>query len=113
MQDRRGVLELARLADDRGLAVALGLAGRDAESRDRATAELIAEVNTSADFLRLWARHDARPSRDELKRFAHPIVGELSLRRQALTIGGAEDQVIIVYQAVPSSPSAEALARLL
>ncbi|MGO4431673.1 XRE family transcriptional regulator, partial [Streptomyces sp. MCAF7] len=56
--------------------------------------------------------HDARPSRDELKRFAHPVVGELALRRQALTVGGAEQQVIIVYQAVPGSPSAAALARL-
>ncbi len=43
----------------------------------------------------------------------HPVVGELALRRQSLTIGGAEQQVIIVYQAVPGSPSAAALARLL
>ena len=85
----------------------------EADLRDPATADLVAELTTSPDFLRLWARHDARPSRDELKRFAHPIVGELSLRRQALTVGGAEDQVIIVYQAAPGSPSADALARLL
>ena len=85
----------------------------EADLRDPATVDLLAELNTNVDFLRLWARHDARPSRDELKRFAHPVVGELSLRRQALTVGGAEDQVIIVYQAVPGSPSADALARLL
>ncbi|MFG2491501.1 hypothetical protein ACGFSD_10625 [Streptomyces caniferus] len=35
------------------------------------------------------------------------------MRRQALTVGGAEQQVIIVYQAVPESPSAAALVRLL
>jgi hypothetical protein len=40
-------------------------------------------------------------------------VGELALRRQALTVGGAEQQVIIVYQAAPGSPSEAALARLL
>lgn len=85
----------------------------EAALRDPATADLVAGLNASPDFLRLWARHDARPSRDEVKRFAHPIVGELSLRRQALTVGGAEDQVIIVYQAAPGSPSADALARLL
>ncbi|MEY9929030.1 transcriptional regulator with XRE-family HTH domain [Catenulispora sp. GP43] len=85
----------------------------EADLRDPATAVLLTELNTSADFLCLWEKHDARPSRDELKRFAHLIVGELSLRRQALTVGGAEQQVIIVYQAAPGSPSADALARLI
>jgi hypothetical protein len=69
-------------------------------------------LETHEDFRRLWARHDARPSRDELKRLVHPIVGELALRRQALTVGGAEAQVIIAYQATPGSPSEAALARL-
>ncbi|WP_406172329.1 hypothetical protein OIE52_41920 [Streptomyces canus] len=85
----------------------------EADPRDPVTARLVAELESDEDFRGLWARYDARPSRDELKRFAHPHVGELALRRQALTVGGAEHQVIIVYQAVPSSPSAEALARLL
>jgi transcriptional regulator with XRE-family HTH domain len=85
----------------------------EADPRDPGTAQLVAALETDEDFHRLWARHDARPSRDELKRFVHPIVGTLALRRQALTIGGAEQQVIIVYQAAPGSPSAAALARLL
>ena len=85
----------------------------EADPRDPVTARLVVELETDEDFRGLWARYDARPSRDELKRFAHPHVGELALRRQALTVGGAEQQVIIVYQAVPTSPSAEALARLL
>ncbi|MFF4255298.1 hypothetical protein ACFY1L_29235 [Streptomyces sp. NPDC001663] len=85
----------------------------ESDLRDPATASLIAELEADDDFRSLWARHDARPSRDELKRFLHPQVGELALRRQALTVGGAEQQVIIIYQAVPGSPSADALARLL
>ncbi|GAB2804148.1 helix-turn-helix domain-containing protein [Streptomyces daliensis] len=85
----------------------------EADPRDPRTARLVAELEADADFRRLWARHDARPSRDELKRFAHPEAGELALRRQTLTVGGAEQQVIIVYQAVPGSPSAAALDRLL
>lgn len=85
----------------------------EADLRDPQTVELIAELEADEDFRRLWAKHDARPSRDELKRFVHPEVGELSLRRQALTVGGAEQQVIIVYQAAPGSRSADALARLL
>jgi hypothetical protein len=85
----------------------------EADPRDPGTAHLIEELQTDDDFRDLWARHDVRPSRDELKRFAHPVVGELALRRQALTVGGAEQQVIIVYQAAPGSASAAALARLI
>ncbi|MQY07631.1 helix-turn-helix domain-containing protein [Actinomadura macrotermitis] len=85
----------------------------EAGPRDPETARLVAELEADEDFRRLWARHDARPSRDELKRFAHPVVGELALRRQSLTVGGAEQQVIIVYQAEPGSASEAALARLL
>ncbi|AEW99246.1 DNA-binding protein (plasmid) [Streptantibioticus cattleyicolor NRRL 8057 = DSM 46488] len=85
----------------------------EADPRDPATARLVAELEADDDFRRLWARHDARPSRDELKRFTHPDVGELTLRRQSLTVGGAEQHVIIVYQAAPGSPSADALARLI
>jgi hypothetical protein len=40
-----------------------------------------------------------RPTRNELKRFVHPSVGPLTLRRQALCIGGAEGQVIVTYRA--------------
>jgi MmyB-like transcription regulator ligand binding domain len=85
----------------------------EADPRDPRVARLVAELEADEDFRELWARHDARPSRDEVKRFAHPVVGELALRRQALTVGAAEQQVIIVYQAVPGSPSEAALARLL
>ncbi|WP_349666494.1 transcriptional regulator [Actinomadura xylanilytica] len=85
----------------------------EADPRDPRTARLVAELEADDGFRALWARHDAQPSRDELKRFAHPVAGELVLRRQALTVGGAEQQVIIVYQAAPGSPSEAALARLL
>jgi hypothetical protein len=39
-------------------------------------------------------------------------VGPLTLRRQALSIAGSEDQVIITYQAEPGTASGDALARL-
>jgi transcriptional regulator with XRE-family HTH domain len=73
---------------------------------DPVVAGLIAEVSADEDFRALWAR-------DETKRFDHPLVGALTLRRQALTIAGTDDDVIIVYQAEPGSASADALARLL
>ena len=85
----------------------------EADPRDPATADLVAELETDDEFRRLWALHDVRPSSNELKRFRHPVVGDLTLRRQSLAVGGSEDQVIIVYRAEPGSPSADALIRLL
>ncbi|WP_259294584.1 hypothetical protein [Streptomyces canus] len=59
----------------------------EADPRDPRAARLVAELRADEDFRGLWARHDARPARDELKRFAHPAAGEFALRRQALTVG--------------------------
>jgi hypothetical protein len=84
-----------------------------ADLRDQRTAALVAELHSHDDFRRLWAWHDVRPTRNEIKRFDHPEAGRLVLRRQTLTIAGTDDQVIIVYQPEPGSPSADALARLL
>jgi transcriptional regulator with XRE-family HTH domain len=66
----------------------------------------------SADFRRLWARHDIRQKTHETKRFRHPLVGELTLTYEALTVNSAPDQQLIVYQAEPGSSSAEALSLL-
>jgi transcriptional regulator with XRE-family HTH domain len=84
----------------------------EADLRDPATAELVSAMLTDSRFRTLWAGHDVRPSRNEIKRFRHPVVGPLTLRRQALSIAGAEDQVIITYQAEPGTASGDALARL-
>ncbi|WEV24101.1 helix-turn-helix transcriptional regulator [Streptomyces sp. 71268] len=84
----------------------------EADPRDPRTVRLVTELEADDDFRDLWARNDARPARDELKRFTHPVAGELALRRQALTVGGAEQQVVIVYLAAPGSPSETALATL-
>jgi transcriptional regulator with XRE-family HTH domain len=70
----------------------------EADLRDPATAELVASMLSDRQFRGLWENHDVRPTRNELKRFAHPSVGLLTLRRQSLSIAGAENQVIITYQ---------------
>jgi hypothetical protein len=84
-----------------------------ADPRDPRIAALVADLRSYDEFRVVWDRHDVRPSRDEIKRFDHPDAGRLTLRRQTLTIAGAEDQVIIVYQPEPGSSSADALTRLL
>ncbi|WP_432947432.1 helix-turn-helix domain-containing protein [Kribbella sp. CA-253562] len=85
----------------------------EADPRDPAVGEIVASVLADDHFRRVWEGHDVRPVRSEVKRFDHPAVGPLTLQRQALSIAGVDDQIIITYQAVASSPSADALARLL
>jgi transcriptional regulator with XRE-family HTH domain len=67
---------------------------------------LIDELLAVDEFAARWHRHDARPTRDEVKLFDHPDLGRLVLRRQSLTVAGPGDRVIIAYQAEPGSPSA-------
>jgi transcriptional regulator with XRE-family HTH domain len=84
----------------------------EGDLRDPATVELIAALLTDGHFRSLWTNQDVRPTRNELKRFNHPLVGRLDLRRQSLAIAGAAGQVIVTYQADPLSPAADALAKL-
>ncbi|MEU0944235.1 helix-turn-helix transcriptional regulator [Streptomyces canus] len=66
----------------------------------------------SAEFGRLWARHDIRRKTRESKRFRHPLVGELTLDYESLAVNSAPGQQLVVYQAEPGSPSEQALALL-
>lgn len=66
----------------------------------------------SPEFCRLWARHDIRQKTHEMKRFRHPLVGELTLEYESLTVNSAPDQQLVVYQAAAGSPSEQALALL-
>ncbi|WP_242906032.1 helix-turn-helix transcriptional regulator [Actinomadura terrae] len=66
----------------------------------------------SEDFRRLWARHDIRQKTHETKRFRHPLVGELTLDYESLTVNSAPGQQLVVYEAAAGSPSEQALALL-
>lgn len=66
----------------------------------------------SGEFRELWARHDIRRKTHESKRFRHPLVGELTLDYESLTVNSAPGQQLVVYQAAPGSPSEQALALL-
>jgi hypothetical protein len=47
-----------------------------------------------------------------LRAFRHPSVGDLDLHHQTFTVNAAPGQQLVVYQADPASPSADALALL-
>ena len=88
------------------------VAGADAD--DPRLAELVGELSLkSADFRRLWARHDVLPmSGRGLHRMRHPVAGDLELSYDKFLVAGADRQLLTVYQAEPGSRSEEALAFL-
>jgi transcriptional regulator with XRE-family HTH domain len=75
--------------------------------------ELVGELSVrSGEFRSLWAREYTRVPPYEVKQLRHSVVGDLELRHEALTIRSAPGQQLIILQAEPGSPSADALALL-
>lgn len=86
-------------------------AGTDPD--DPRLVEVVGELSLKSEtFRRLWARHDIRGKTGGTKLFRHPLVGDLSLEYETLTVNEAPDQQLVVYRAAPGSPSAQALALL-
>lgn len=74
---------------------------------------LIGELSIhSEDFRAWWSRHDVQRRTTGTKGYHHPVVGELTVRYQALNPSGDEDQVLIVYTTEPGSASENALRLL-
>ncbi|QIB42139.1 helix-turn-helix domain-containing protein [Streptomyces aureoverticillatus] len=80
---------------------------------DPALVRTVGELSLrSPEFRRLWARHDVRRKTHDSKRFRHPLVGELTLDYESLTVNSAPGQQLVVYQAAPDSASEQALTLL-
>ncbi|MEV5954367.1 helix-turn-helix transcriptional regulator [Streptomyces sp. NPDC051987] len=78
----------------------------------RLRALLHALTEHSADFARLWDTHAVHGKTLDAKHLLHPDVGHLTLTYQAFDVRDAPGQQLVVYQAAPGSPSADALALL-
>jgi transcriptional regulator with XRE-family HTH domain len=79
---------------------------------DPAVTGLVDELmESSAEFARLWARHDVQAARMLTKTFRHPVVGEITVDCDSLTLGD-RDQHLVLYTAPPGSRDAENLALL-
>jgi MmyB-like transcription regulator ligand binding domain len=75
--------------------------------------ELVGELSLkSVEFRRLWARADVREKKHGVKRYAHPLVGALTLRYESFAVGGSAGQMLVVYHAEPGSATERALALL-
>ncbi|MGK5531876.1 helix-turn-helix transcriptional regulator [Streptomyces sp. URMC 129] len=77
---------------------------------DRRLAELVGGLSLKSElFRRLWTDHNVREKTHGEKRFHHPLVGDLWLTFQTLSVLGEEDQVLVAYAPEPGSASADAL----
>jgi transcriptional regulator with XRE-family HTH domain len=86
-------------------------AGRD--PHDKRLSDLIGELSTRSEEFRVrWAAHNVKLHRTGVKRFHHPVVGDLTLDFERLDLPGDSGQRMLAYSAEPGSPSQQALQLL-
>ena len=80
---------------------------------DKALSNLIGELSTRSEHFRTWwAAHNVRFHRTGIKRFHHPVVGDLTLTFEALDLAADSGLRISAYTAEPGTPSDDALKLL-
>jgi transcriptional regulator with XRE-family HTH domain len=83
------------------------------ETDDPRYVQLVGELSLASEhFRRLWARHDVKVREGAPQALRHPLVGDVTLRREKLEIGGSDGQLLVIYHAEPGSESARSLALL-
>ena len=88
-----------------------GEAGRN--PYDRTLSDLVGLLSTRSDEFRVrWASHDVLVHRSGVKRFHHPLVGDLTLAYERLDLPADSGLVIVTYTAEPGSASEDALREL-
>jgi transcriptional regulator with XRE-family HTH domain len=86
-------------------------AGADLDDPD--LTELVDELSLkSADFRRLWARHDVSGETRTARRLRHREVGDLTLTCELLSINSPPGLQLIILHAEPGSLSEHALTQL-
>jgi transcriptional regulator with XRE-family HTH domain len=79
---------------------------------DPEASELVAALLRDSDtFAALWRRHEVGSRNGTLKRFLHPLVGQLTLDCQILTAENGTER-LVVFTPMPGSEDAEKLALL-
>ena len=77
---------------------------------DRNLQDLIGELSTRSETFRVrWAAHDVRFHRTGSKRLHHPLVGEIQLSYETLTLDADDGLRMALYTAEPGSASQQAL----
>jgi transcriptional regulator with XRE-family HTH domain len=103
-------LDWERIADDT-VAVLRTEAGRD--PYDKALTDFVGELCTRSEAFRTrWASHDVRLHRTGLKRYHHPLVGDLHLNFESMELAADPGQTLTVLSAEAHSSSDDALRLL-
>jgi transcriptional regulator with XRE-family HTH domain len=77
---------------------------------DRDLQDLVGELSTRSDAFRVrWGRHDVRFHQTGSKRLHHPLVGELTLSYETMTLDADDGLRLALYTAEAGSPSQQAL----
>ena len=66
-------------------------------------------LTRSEEFRVRWAAHHVRIHTTGMKRFRHPVVGELELAFESFPLAADPSQGLLTYTAEPGSPSQDAL----
>ena len=86
-------------------------AGRN--PHDKALIELVGELSTRSEtFRQRWASQDVRYHRSGRKRLRHPVIGQLDLDFEAMTLPSDPDWQLNIYTAADGTPTADALKLL-
>jgi transcriptional regulator with XRE-family HTH domain len=93
------------------VAILRSAAGHDPYNRD--LSDLVGELATRSEAFRTrWATHNVRFHNSGVKRFHHPVVGDLTLSFNRLDLAADHGLTIFTYAADPGSRSEEALKLL-
>ncbi len=77
---------------------------------DRGLSDLVGELSTQSELFRTrWAAHNVRNHDTGVKRFHHPVVGDLTLTFETMVLAGDSGLTMFAYTADPGSKSEEAL----
>jgi transcriptional regulator with XRE-family HTH domain len=80
---------------------------------DPALIALIGLLSTHSQAFRTrWAAHDVKTHRAGTKIFRHPLIGEVTLPFENLTVDATGDQVLTVFTPHPGSPEHDAIQLL-
>jgi transcriptional regulator with XRE-family HTH domain len=86
-------------------------AGRN--PHDRELSNLIGELSIRSDAFRvMWGSHDVHVFRQSTKRLHHPVVGDLELDQETMTLPDENGLSIVVYSASPETPAEDGLKLL-
>jgi MmyB-like transcription regulator ligand binding domain len=75
--------------------------------------DLVGELAVkSPEFRRWWADYNVRERSHGTKRYHHPLVGDLTVDYESVSLPADADQTLCIYTAEPGSPSETALKLL-